>query len=102
MIPPESQSFQDVLVHYTSAQGLEGILRSNTLWATHSSYTNDEEELQTWKKLLDRFCETRFWENETFKPLFSDLFLVNDRWRETIERLKNVLVKTEKKLKAKS
>lgn len=57
MAPPESKSFQDVLVHYTSAQGLEGILRSNTLWATHSSHTNDGEELQILKTILPKFSE---------------------------------------------
>jgi hypothetical protein len=101
MTPPESQSFQDVLVHYTSAQGLEGILRSNTLWATHSSYTNDEEELQTWKKMLDRFYETRFWETPQFKNLnFSIEFTEKGKgeengWRTALECIKEMLIKAD-------
>jgi len=33
------------LFHYTTAEGLSGILRSRSLWATHSNYVNDEEEI---------------------------------------------------------
>jgi hypothetical protein len=108
MIPPESESFQDVLVHYTSAQGLEGILRSNTLWATHSSYTNDEEELQTWKKLLGRFCETRFWETPQFKNLnFSIEFTEKGKgeengWRTALECIKEALITTDEQQEAKT
>jgi hypothetical protein len=92
MTPPESQFFQDVLVHYTSAQGLEGILRSNTLWATHASHTNDGEELQTWTKLLDRFCETRFWEGPWESPALKNLTGIIENWRKAIEKLKRTLI----------
>lgn len=33
------------LYHYTTAAGLSGILESKSLWATHSSFVNDEEEI---------------------------------------------------------
>lgn len=33
------------LYHYTTATGLSGILESKALWATHSSFMNDEEEI---------------------------------------------------------
>lgn len=33
------------LCHYTTATGLHGILTSRQLWATHSSYLNDGEEI---------------------------------------------------------
>jgi hypothetical protein len=33
------------LFHYTTAAGLSGILESNSLWATHSSFVNDAEEI---------------------------------------------------------
>jgi hypothetical protein len=32
------------LFHYTTAAGLAGILENNSLWATHASFVNDEEE----------------------------------------------------------
>lgn len=35
----------DELYHYTTAAGLSGILQSRSLWATHSSFVNDEEEI---------------------------------------------------------
>lgn len=35
----------DELYHYTTAAGLSGILESKSLWATHSSFMNDEEEI---------------------------------------------------------
>jgi hypothetical protein len=57
----------DVLVHYTDAQGLEGILSNNTLWATHGSCTNDGKELQIGLEVLERFWETAFWDDEKFE-----------------------------------
>lgn len=33
------------LYHYTTATGISGILESKSLWATHSSFMNDEEEI---------------------------------------------------------
>lgn len=35
----------DELYHYTTADGLSGILESKSLWATHASFVNDEEEI---------------------------------------------------------
>src|SRR5437016_3144985 len=34
----------EVLYHYTNLRGLEGILRSRTLWATHIQHMNDRSE----------------------------------------------------------
>lgn len=36
----------DELIHYTSAAGLAGILSSQCLWATHSAYLNDADEIK--------------------------------------------------------
>lgn len=36
----------DELMHYTSAAGLTGILNSQCLWATHSSFLNDASEIR--------------------------------------------------------
>jgi hypothetical protein len=33
------------LMHYTSASGLYGIVTNRTLWASHTSFSNDSEEV---------------------------------------------------------
>ncbi len=40
------------LYHYTTYLGLEGILNSNILWATHYQHLNDSEELLHAKKII--------------------------------------------------
>jgi hypothetical protein len=35
----------DLLFHYTTSQGLLGIVQTNNLWATNISYMNDTSEL---------------------------------------------------------
>lgn len=40
------------LFHYTSAAGLQGILRSQTLWATHAEYLNDSAEMRAFAPRL--------------------------------------------------
>jgi hypothetical protein len=76
----------DVLVHYTSAQGLEGILRSNTLWATHGGHTNDAEELQTGLKLLKQFWKTEFWNDPDFIDFIKDVHVDLDKLKEEEEK----------------
>jgi len=39
------QDSHDELYHYTTAAGLSGILQSKSLWATHTSFVNDAEEI---------------------------------------------------------
>ena len=40
------------LFHYTSLHALEGILETNTLWATHAEHLNDSSEMKLlWPKL---------------------------------------------------
>lgn len=38
------------LFHYTTAVGLEGILSTKTLWATHYEYVNDSDEFKSFFK----------------------------------------------------
>lgn len=42
------------LFHYTTIDGLEGILKSQTLWATHALFLNDKAEIVAFK---DRLCD---------------------------------------------
>ena len=51
--PPYSEdSRDDALFHYTSADGLIGILQNNEIWSTAYYCTNDESELTAGKKIL--------------------------------------------------
>lgn len=45
----------DVLYHYTTQEGLIGILESNCLWATHYKFLNDYSELMKSKEKLIQF-----------------------------------------------
>lgn len=40
------------LFHYTGINGLEGIIKNQTLWATHASFLNDTTEIHAFKKRL--------------------------------------------------
>jgi hypothetical protein len=40
------------LFHYTGINGLEGIVKSQTLWATHASFLNDTTEINAFKSRL--------------------------------------------------
>lgn len=40
------------LYHYTTLEGLKGILETQTLWATHFEFLNDSSELSTFKDIL--------------------------------------------------
>ena len=43
MIKKVSDKYKE-LYHYTSAEGLQGIIQSQQLWATHIHYLNDHKE----------------------------------------------------------
>jgi DUF2971 family protein len=43
------------LFHYTTAGGLEGILGTQTLWATHARYLNDTSEMTAFSDRLPEF-----------------------------------------------
>ncbi len=45
---------QGLLYHYTTTQGLLGILSSNSLWASNLNYMNDFSELKYAGNLMDR------------------------------------------------
>lgn len=49
------------LFHYTNAAGLAGILKDKSLWATHSSCVNDEEEIfGFYDRILPSILRPRF------------------------------------------
>lgn len=55
----------DELYHYTSRLGLEGIIRSQTLWATHYKYLNDSEEVSHFRDRLP----------DILRPVFKNIFI---------------------------
>jgi hypothetical protein len=46
MIPVEKGRPKGLLYHYTTSEGLLGIIERNHLWATHIRYLNDKSEFQ--------------------------------------------------------
>ena len=52
------------LYHYTNFDGLKGILKSNTLWATHYKALNDFREVEQFrprlKNLVEKYILTAF------------------------------------------
>ena len=51
MTKPVSESYPE-LYHYTGSAGLEGILESQSIWATHYAFLNDSEEITRAKRIL--------------------------------------------------
>lgn len=47
----------DTLYHYTTQEGLIGILESNCLWATHYKFLNDYSEIVSAKEKIFEFIE---------------------------------------------
>jgi len=51
-----SQAQPKLLYHYTTQEGLLGILEKASIWATHYRYLNDASEGQIVLKLLTGQC----------------------------------------------
>ncbi len=53
----ENKESNNELFHYTTQQGLIGILENNSIWATHYQYLNDYSEIFKFKgELISHFC----------------------------------------------
>jgi hypothetical protein len=63
------------LFHYTSPAGLEGILRTQTLWATHAAFLNDVTELGLFRKRLPEFLRDHVESALLFRAENSDAHL---------------------------
>jgi len=74
-LPLHSYQDQLVLHHYTTLEGLKGILQTNSLWCTDTSSLGDPMELKYGKKLiLDELKRIeRIEENENIKILLTHL-----------------------------
>ena len=76
MTGPSVQDKHPILHHYTSAHGIEGIVRSQSLWATHYRSLNDlNEVVQLREPLIDAIlprARAVVWEHflkESFKAV---------------------------------
>ena len=105
----EDTAAPDLLFHYTDARGLQGILNSNSLWATHFQFLNDSSEMRYGEKqardVIDALAEKqpekeRFWisaakllkdvfEEEIASPYVVSFCFMGDllsQWREYGDR----------------
>ena len=92
----------DELYHYTTADGLSGILEDKSLWGTHASFVNDEEEiLGFYDRVLPKILRPIFWqyfEDIKDKPEFQkrqgntpfDLYF-EDQFEKLIRTLKEIV-----------
>ena len=74
------------LFHYTNVDGLEGILKSQNLWATHFRFLNDPTELT----FVARFVE-RIFEAEVFDLIAND----DARFGSVVKLLRDAFAKDE-------
>lgn len=67
-----------ILYHYTTAQGLLGILESNVLWASDLSYVNDFSELKYTEKLIkDEWTKAAESDPDLMEPALGNPFSQN-------------------------
>ena len=64
----------EAIYHYTSAEGLRGIIENSEIWLTNVAFVNDTTECKALKKEIDLFIDSDFTNN-----------IVRDRWKEFID-----------------
>lgn len=75
-----SEKPRGLLYHYTGQKGLEGILGSKSIWATHIGYLNDESEFvhgweKAWESILAKIRRREFpGKDSNFKQSFEKVF----------------------------
>ncbi len=83
-IPKKEEDLPKVLYHYTAAAGLQGILRTRTMWATDVRYLNDAAELQHGLRIVAA-------EVDALKQKGADPDLLKE-WYAALKSSSNVLV----------
>ena len=57
MESPQIEEKADTILHYTTLEGLKGILESGSLWASDIRFLNDIQEFKSGKKTFrDHLC----------------------------------------------
>lgn len=94
-----SQTHPELLYHYTTEEGLYGILKSDSIWATHCRFTNDTSERQgALDFILKELDQLRIEGKitifnqvaETFKKLLSSTFQSFDTFLVSFTRERNI------------
>lgn len=80
----------DVLYHYTTPKGLQGILKSQCLWATHYSHLNDTTEIGYFRGELRKRLRPRF------KKEIRAQYRTNSRIKRNIKKLGGLIKVTGK------
>ncbi|WP_160318916.1 DUF2971 domain-containing protein [Arthrobacter sp. ERGS1:01] len=66
----------ETIWHYTTASGLDGILKNHVIWASSAAFMNDRQELSTGPELLVKLLD--FYKNELDPRIVEDvLYLAN-------------------------
>lgn len=68
----------EVIYHYTSAEGLRGIIENSEIWLTNVAFTNDTTECKALQEEKDLFIDSDFTNN-----------LVRDSWRDFVHNSGN-------------
>lgn len=76
---PEFVAKHVELHHYTTLDGLQGIIESNSLWATHFRFLNDSSEIYLLREPLRNAIESYL------QPILSEKFQKDDRARVIIK-----------------
>src|SRR5258708_2396783 len=66
---PDRISLNPELHHYTTFAGLEGIVKSNSLWATHYSSLNDSSEILFVKSFLAEELKKHIADSRLAEPI---------------------------------
>jgi hypothetical protein len=68
----------DVVHHYTTAEGLFGIVSKGILWGTNFAYMNDEKEILYGRDLVRELLATRLTTEQRNTPLYLTLTALDD------------------------
>ena len=71
------KALPDVVYHYTDASGLEGILKSRSMWATHALHLNDPQEIKYGWRLFEKILRDCLRAASGEKARFLDTCLQN-------------------------
>lgn len=84
---------QKSLYHYTTKEGVKGIVNSNTLWVTHSDFLDDKTEVKYIHYVLCGVIKYLKQNRKLYKPDIMECVFVYEKIIKTLEALKDIYVK---------
>lgn len=81
------------LYHYTNADGAKGILGSNSLWITHSSYLDDKTEIKYISIVLDGVIKYLKENKELYDKRVQGQFYIYEAIIKTLQALRQIYKK---------